>query len=148
MAVSITEVAAGGILVANSAAALSTNLNHLSFYEKMRETSSTGKENSKTSLDYKDKITERNGKYYTDKETLDEIGRIESEGVDFSKLNKQLQSSRPSSEGGVGTSNVYKYSDSEGTRFIIHEVTDSSGNIIHRDFDAVRIPSGQLILKE
>lgn len=135
-------------MVANSAAALSTNLNHLSFYEKMRETSSTGKENSKTSLDYKDKITERNGKYYTDKETLDEIGRIESEGVDFSKLNKQLQSSRPSSEGGVGTSNVYKYSDSEGTRFIIHEVTDSSGNIIHRDFDAVRIPSGQLILKE
>ena len=148
VAVSITEVAAGSILVANSAVALSTNLNHLSFYEKMRETSSTGKENSETSLDYKDKITERNGKYYTDKETLDEIGRIESEGVDFSKLNKQLQSSRPSSEGGVGTSNVYKYSDSEGTRFIIHEVTDSSGNIIHRDFDAVRIPSGQLILKE
>ena len=72
----------------------------------------------------------------------------ESEGVDFSELNKQLQSSRPSSEGGVGTSNVYKYSDSKGTRFIIHEVTDSSGNIIHRDFDAVRIPSGQLILKE
>lgn len=40
------------------------------------------------------------------------------------------------------------FSDSEGTRFIIHEVTDSTGNIIHRDFDAVRIPSGQLILKE
>lgn len=32
--------------------------------------------------------------------------------------------------------------------FIIHEVTDALGNIIHRDFDAVRISSGQLILKE
>ena len=46
VAVSITEAAAGGILVANSAAALSTNLNHLSFYEKMRETSSSGKGDS------------------------------------------------------------------------------------------------------
>ena len=95
-----------------------------------------------------DKITEEDGKYFTDKETLNEIGRIESEGVDFSELSKQLQSSRPASEGGIGTSNVYKYSDSEGTRFIIHEVTDSIGNIIHRDFDAVRIPSGQLIMKK
>lgn len=44
-------------------------------------------------------------------------------------------------------SNVYKYSDANGTKFIIHEVTDAKGNIVHRDFDAVRIPSGQLILK-
>ena len=106
------------------------------------------KVNSETALDYKDKITEKNGKYFTDKSTLDEIGKIESEGVDFSKLDRVLQSSRPSSEGGSGTFNVYKYSDSEGTRFIIHEVTDADGDIIHRDFDAVRIPSGQIILKE
>ena len=32
-------------------------------------------------------------------------------------------------------------------RFVIHEVTDAYGNIIHRDFDAVRIPSGQMIEK-
>ncbi|MGL5255462.1 MAG: hypothetical protein ACRC76_00380 [Proteocatella sp.] len=54
-------------------------------------------------------------------------------------------SSRPSTEG--GTSRVVKYSDSDGTKFIVHEVTDQSGNVLHRDFDAVRIESGQLINK-
>lgn len=98
-------------------------------------------------MDYKDEIREIDGRYYTDNDTLNEIGQIESKGVDFSQLEKQLQSTRPSSEGGMGTSSVYKYSDSEGTRFIIHEVTDANGNIIHRDFDAVRIPSGQIIHK-
>ena len=60
VAVSITEAAAGGILVANSAAALSTNLNHLSFYEKMRETSSTGKgdsDSNKNKIPDNDSIT-------------------------------------------------------------------------------------------
>ena len=102
----------------------------------------------KTTLDYKNKIIEKNGKYYTDKETLDEIGKIVVENEDFSKLTKEFKSSRASSEGGLGKSSVYKYSDSKGTKYVIHEVTDANGNIIHRDFDAVRIPSGQLILKE
>ena len=52
-------------------------------------------------------------------------------------------SSRASAEG--GTSIVYKYSDELGTKYLIHEVTDARGYIIHRDFDAVRISSGQLI---
>ena len=54
-------------------------------------------------------------------------------------------SSRASTEG--GTSVVYKYSDELGTKYLIHEVTDARGYIIHRDFDAVRISSGQLINK-
>ena len=45
------------------------------------------------------------------------------------------------------TSVVYRYSDSNGTKYMIHEVTDGKGNVIHRDFDAVRIPSGQIINK-
>ena len=49
-------------------------------------------------------------------------------------------SSRASAEG--GTSIVYKYSDELGTKYLIHEVTDARGYIIHRDFDAVRISSG------
>ena len=54
-------------------------------------------------------------------------------------------SSRASAEG--GTSIVYKYSDELGTKYLIHEVTDARGYIINRDFDAVRISSGQLINK-
>jgi RHS repeat-associated protein len=99
----------------------------------------------KTSLDYKNAMVEKGGQYYTDKKTIDEIGNLEAKGVDFSSLTKTLTSSRPSTEG--GTSNVYKYSDSHGTKFIIHEVTDASGNILHRDFDGVRIPSGQMVNK-
>ena len=38
-------------------------------------------------------------------------------------------------------------SDELGTKYLIHEVTDARGYIIHRDFDAVRISSGQLINK-
>ena len=87
----------------------------------------------------------RNGKYYTDKVTIDEIGQIEARGEDFSALNKRIMSSRASTEG--GTSIVYKYSDELGTKYLFHEVTAANGYIIHRDFDAVRISSGQLINK-
>lgn len=87
----------------------------------------------------------RNGKYYADKTTIDEIGQIEARGEDFSLLNKKIMSSQASTEG--GTSIVYKYSDDFGTKYLIHEVTDANGYIIHRDFDAVRISSGQLINK-
>ena len=70
----------------------------------------------------------RNGKYYTDKATIDEIGRIEARGEDFSILNKKIMSSRAYTEG--GTSIVYKYSDELGTKYLIHEVTDANGYII------------------
>ena len=54
-------------------------------------------------------------------------------------------SSRASTEG--GTSIVYRYSDEYGTKYMIHEVKNADGYIIHRDVDAVRISSGQIINK-
>ena len=101
--------------------------------------------NYKSTADFLVNVEYRNGNYYTDKATIDEIGRIEASGEDFSLLNKRIMSSRASTEG--GTSIVYNYSDDLGTKYIIHEVTDANGYIIHRDFDAVRISSGQLINK-
>lgn len=92
------------------------------------------------------KIEIENGNYYTDKSTIDKIGQIEAKGEDFSLLIRKIMSLRPSTEG--GTSVVYKYSDKQGTKFLIHEVTDLNGFILHRDFDAVRISSGQLINKQ
>ena len=91
------------------------------------------------------KIVIKNGNYYTDKITIDKIGQIEAKGEDFSLLNRKIMSLRTSTEG--GSSVVYKYSDKQGTKYLIHEVTDLKGFILHRDFDAVRIASGQLINK-
>ena len=105
--------------------------------------SSSGKYD--TTADFLTNIENRNGKFYTDKATIDKIGQVEARGEDFSLLNKRIISSRASTEG--GTSVVYKYSDELGTKYLIHEVTDARGYIIHRDFDAVRISSGQLINK-
>ena len=91
------------------------------------------------------KIEIKKGNYYTDKSTIDKIGQIEAKGEDFSLLNRKIMSSRVSTED--GTSVVYKYSDMQGTKYLIHEVTDLNGYVLHRDFDAVRIASGQLINK-
>lgn len=91
------------------------------------------------------KIEVKNGNYYTDKSTIDKLGQIEAKGIDFSLLHRKIMSSRASTEG--GSSVVYKYSDNQGTKYLIHEVTDLNGFILHRDFDAVRIASGQLINK-
>ena len=99
----------------------------------------------KSTADFLTNIENRNGKFYTDKATIDKIGQIEARGEDFSLLNKRIMSSRASTEG--GSSIVYKYSDELGTKYLLHEVTDARGYIIHRDFDAVRILSGQLINK-
>jgi hypothetical protein len=106
---------------------------------------SQGSSNAKTTAELIKDVTIKDGKYYSPKATIDEIGQLEAKGVDFSKLDSKVMSSRPSTEG--GTSRVVKYSDSDGTKFIVHEVTDQSGNVLHRDFDAVRIESGQLINK-
>ena len=99
----------------------------------------------KTTLDFLKNIRKKKGKFYADKATLDEIGKIEARGEDFSLLKKEKMNSRPSSEGGVSA--VYRYKDEMGTKYIIHEVTDANGKIIHRDFDTVRIASGQWINK-
>lgn len=84
-------------------------------------------------------------KYYIDKTSIDKIGKIQAKQEDFSLLNKTIISSRASSEN--GTSAIYKYFDELGVKYMIHEVTDSNGFILHRDFDAVRIESGQIINK-
>lgn len=114
-------------------------------WNKISNETSYGKssKNYKSMADYLTNIESR--KFYTDKVTIDQIGQIEARGEDFSLLNKKNMSSRASAEG--GTSIVYKYSDELGTKYLIHEVTDARGYIIHRDFDAVRISSGQLINK-
>ena len=112
---------------------------------KVDEVVNATKGAGKTTLDYLKDIKNINGKYYAPKNTIDEIGKIEANGIDFSNYNKHLMNSRPSTEGGL--SRVIKYSDEKGTKFIIHEVTDDVGNILHRDFDAVRIESGQIINK-
>ena len=67
------------------------------------------KENSKTSYgkssgkydttaDFLTNIENRNGKFYTDKATIDKIGQVEARGEDFSPLNKRIMSSRASTE--------------------------------------------------
>jgi RHS repeat-associated protein len=99
----------------------------------------------KTTLDYVKDVEKINGKYFAPKNVIDEIGKIEAKGIDFSDFTKKAISTRKSTEGGFST--VYNYSDSSGVKFVIHEVTDALGNILHRDFDAVRIDSGQLINK-
>ncbi|SFU74655.1 hypothetical protein [Butyrivibrio sp. M55] len=99
----------------------------------------------KSTANYLNDIEYKNGKYFTNKEVIDEIGRIEARGEDFSNLNKKAMNMRPSTEGGISV--VYRYSDNNGTKYMIHEVTDGKGNIIHRDFDALKIPSGQIINK-
>ena len=72
---------------------------------------SYGKSSGKydTTADFLTNIENRNGKFYTDKATIDKIGQVEARGEDFSLLNKRIMSSRASTEG--GTSVVYKYSD-------------------------------------
>ena len=97
-------------------------------------------------MDIYNNIKCKNGKYYTDKITIDKIAQIEAKGENFSLLKKTVKSLRASTEG--GKSIVYKYSDEMGTKYLVHEVTDKNGYVIHRDFDAVRIASGQLINKE
>ena len=116
-------------------------------YVRIGNETSYGKSSGKydTTADFLTNIENRNGKFYTDKATIDKIGQVEARGEDFSLLNKRIMSSRASTEG--GTSVVYKYSDELGTKYLIHEVTDAMGYIIHRGFDAVRISSGQLINK-
>ena len=81
---------------------------------------SYGKSSGKydTTADFLTNIENRNGKFYTDKATIDKIGQVEARGEDFSLLNKRIMSSRASTEG--GTSVVYKYSDELGTKYLIH----------------------------
>jgi len=92
------------------------------------------------------KITSK-GHLEVTKDIINEIGKAESKGVDFSSLTATITSSHPEIVNGVegGLERAVKYSDSQGTKFVIHEVYDSEGVLVHRDFDAVRIKSGQMV---
>ena len=96
------------------------------------------------------KITS-NGGIYVDAETLNKIGAIESRGGKaFSDLIKIIKKSKPATWKGKqtgGIESILEFRDEFGTKFVIHEVIDEVGNIVHRDFDAVRIASGQVINK-
>lgn len=76
---------------------------------------------------------------------------IESQGGKaFSGLNKVIRKSKPATWKGKqtgGVESILEFRDSSGTKFVIHQVTDKAGNIVRRDFDAVRIASGQVINK-
>jgi len=84
-----------------------------------------------------------NGLYHAPKHVVNQLGQIEARGVNFSQLQRTVTYVRHSTEGGF--SQVVRYSDSAGVRFVIHEVTNNVGAVLHRDFDAVRIASGQII---
>ena len=92
-----------------------------------------------------------NGGIYVDSKILNEIGAIESRGGKaFSGLNKVIRKSKPATWKGKqtgGVESILEFRDNLGTKFVIHQVTDRAGNIVHRDFDAVRIASGQVINK-
>jgi RHS repeat-associated protein len=92
----------------------------------------------------KDAKVGKNGHLKVEKKVLNEIGKIESEGVDFSTLNKDVEVRRTLGKDGC-RSQIVRYSDSNGKKFVIHEVYDSEGNLVHRDFDSIRIESGQYI---
>jgi len=99
--------------------------------------------NARNTLNLTSHIRNINGNYHAPKHIVNQIGQLEARGVNFSRLQSIVTQSRPSTEGGI--SRVIRYSDSHGVRFVIHEVTNRAGQILHRDFDSVRIASGQLI---
>ncbi|EGO64333.1 hypothetical protein, partial [Acetonema longum] len=90
-------------------------------------------------------------KVYVKPDVLNKVGAAEANGGSgFSGLAQTVTSSKPATWHGEltgGTQRIVQYSDSQGVKFIIHEVTDAVGNVVHRDFDAVRIASGQVINK-
>ena len=59
------------------------------FGEVCKYSSDLKKAKKVTSLDYKNKIIQKNGKYYANKSIIDEIGKIESKGENFSLLHKK-----------------------------------------------------------
>jgi RHS repeat-associated protein len=95
----------------------------------------------------KDAKIGKNGHLIVEKKVLNEIGQAESKGIDFSTFKKEVINSRETTVFGEpgGFTQTLKYSDSEGTKFVVHEVYDSQGILIHRDFDSVRIESGQIV---
>ena len=90
----------------------------------------------------------RGGNYYADSKTVNALGSK----LKFGKLNSKVTKVSDAmwdgkKTGGKSTSIVYT-NDKGETIAVVHQVTDAKGNIVHRDFDAVRIESGQMINKD
>lgn len=96
-----------------------------------------------------------------DNDTLQIIGKSEAKKTDFSQFIKEIVSTKEATwtiiqEGRYvktktgGIEQIIKYTDPQTglTRFKIHKVTDSYGNVVHQDFDSVRIKDGQYISKK
>jgi hypothetical protein len=104
-----------------------------------------GAKAGKTTLELlKDAKVGKNGHLIVEKKVLNEIGKAESKGVDFSIFKKVVEKRDKLGADG-STSQVVKYYDDEGMKYTVHEVIDTNGNVIHRDFDSVRIESGQIV---
>jgi hypothetical protein len=93
------------------------------------------------------------GALKVDNSTLQQIGSAEARGGKaFSSLQERTVQSKPATWQGTptgGQQTVNKYVDpaTGQTRFTVHTVTDSSGRVVHRDFDSVLIQSGQQVVK-
>jgi RHS repeat-associated protein len=93
------------------------------------------------------------GAFKVDPATLNQIGTAEARrGKGFSGLAPTIEQSKPATFGGQltgGTQTVVSYADpvTGKTKFVVHTVTDRRGFVVHRDFDAVRIESGQFVVK-
>ena len=93
-------------------------------------------------------IVTKGEKLFAGSEAINALGKE----LNFSKLKGVVKSENPATWGGEltgGVQRIVKYVDKDGqTISVVHEVTDAKGNIIHRDFDAVRTKSGEMINKD
>ena len=94
-----------------------------------------------------------NGALRVTNSALQKIGNAEARGGSaFSKLERVVESTKPATwggklTGGIQTISLFVNRVSNQTQFVIHTVTDEIGTVVHQDFDAVRIASGQVIGK-
>ncbi len=93
-------------------------------------------------------LVKRGDEFFANSTTVNELGQK----LNFSKLTPEIQRSKNAIWQGKetgGVNRIVAYKDSKGnTVAVVHEVTDSQGRIVHRDFDAIRLESGQMINKD
>lgn len=93
-------------------------------------------------------IVQKGGKHFADSKTVNSLGKK----LNFSDLKSTVEKTKDATWQGEktgGLEQIVKYTDKDGnTIAIVHQVTDAKGNIVHRDFDAVRLDSGQMINKD
>jgi RHS repeat-associated protein len=92
-------------------------------------------------------IVEKSGAYFAKPETINDLGK----NLNFSNLDKIIHGTKDATWKGNktgGKESILHYKDKKGNIVaVVHEVTDKTGLLLHRDFDAVRLNSGQMINK-